>query len=166
MPYQYRYWCISALVSICGLLSFARTMGYQQEVVERVVKATGQTEDTFLLLEKIVEETKRCEQDSKGWDRERRMNSVRPADTLCSSSCSSSSSSASSTVSRFREKELGDSGRSKENIKPSQRGGSSNGLGHRRKCSGSETRTQQVFQLSHQTMYNLCVQMFSPSFRR
>lgn len=135
---------VSPETNLRCLVNFFRTMGYQQEVVERVVKATGQTEDTFLLLEKIVEETKRCEQDSKGWDTERRMNSVRPVDTLCSSSSSSSSSSASSTVSRFREKELGDSGRSKENIKPSQRGGSSNGLGHRRKCSGSETRTQQA----------------------
>ena len=38
-------------------------MGYQQEVVERVVKETGQTEDTFLILERIVEETKRSEQE-------------------------------------------------------------------------------------------------------
>lgn len=118
-------------------------MGYQQEVVERVVKETGQTEDTFLVLEKIVEETKRCEEGSKGGDKERRLNSVRSSDTP-------SSSSSTSTVSRFREKErelsraLVDPGRSKENIKPNQHGGSSNGLGHRRQCSGSETSTQQV----------------------
>ena len=121
-------------------------MGYQQEVVERVVKETGQTEDTFLVLEKIVEETKRCEEGSKGGDKERRLNSLSCSDAPSSSSSSSSSS----TVSRFREKErelsraLVDPGRSKENIKPNQHGGSSNGLGHRRQCSGSETSTQQV----------------------
>ncbi len=122
-------------------------MGYQQEVVERVVKETGQTEDTFLVLEKIVEETKRCEEGSKGSGKEKRLNSVCSQDTPSSSSSSSSSS---STVSRIREKErelsktLVDPGRSKENIKPNQHGGSSNGLGHRRQCSGSETSTQQV----------------------
>lgn len=116
-------------------------MGYQQEVVERVVKETGQTEDTFLVLEKIVEETKRCEEGSKGGETERRPNLARPADIPSASS---------STVSRFREKErelsraLVDPGRSKENIMPNQHGGSSNGLGHRRQCSGSETSTQQV----------------------
>ncbi|KAG8012867.1 NEDD4-binding protein 1 [Nibea albiflora] len=105
------------------------------------VKETGQTEDTFLVLEKIVEETKRCEEGPKGGEAERRSNLARPADTPSSSS---------STVSRFREKErelsraLVDPGRSKENIKPNQHGGSSNGLGHRRQCSGSETSTQQA----------------------
>uniref|UniRef100_A0A3Q3BM10 NEDD4-binding protein 1 n=1 Tax=Kryptolebias marmoratus TaxID=37003 RepID=A0A3Q3BM10_KRYMA len=57
------------------LFLFCRTMGYQQDVVERVVKATGQTEDTFLLLEKIVEETKLCEQELKGGESERHFNS-------------------------------------------------------------------------------------------
>lgn len=109
--------------------------------MERVVKEAGQTEDTFLVLEKIVEETKRCEEWSKGGVREGRLNSP---DTP------SSSYPSSSTVSRFREKErelsrvLVDPGRSTENIKPNQRGGRSNGLGHRRQCSGSETSTQQV----------------------
>uniref|UniRef100_A0A3P9L5Z8 NEDD4-binding protein 1 n=1 Tax=Oryzias latipes TaxID=8090 RepID=A0A3P9L5Z8_ORYLA len=101
---------VSPETNLRCLVNFFRTMGYQQEVVERVVKATGQTEDTFLVLEKIVEETKR--------------------------------------FSRFREKELGrtleDPGRSKENIKPSLHGSSSNGLGHRRQCSDSETSTQQA----------------------
>lgn len=119
-------------------------MGYQQEVVERVVKETGQTEDTFLVLEKIVEETKRCEEGSKGSEKDRRLNSMRAPDTP-------SSSSSSSTVSRLKEKGrelsrvLVDPGKSKENIKPNQYGSSSNGLGHRRQCSGSETSTQQVF---------------------
>ncbi|KAF6718894.1 NEDD4-binding protein 1 [Oryzias melastigma] len=127
---------VSPETNLRCLVNFFRTMGYQQEVVERVVKATGQTEDTFLVLEKIVEETNRCE----GGGKERQQNSVHPADA--------SSSSSSSTVSRFREKELGrtleDPGRSKENIKPSLHGSSSNGLGHRRQCSGSETSTQQA----------------------
>ncbi|XP_023126328.2 NEDD4-binding protein 1 [Amphiprion ocellaris] len=132
---------VSPETNLRCLVNFFRTMGYQQEVVERVVKATGQTEDTFLVLEKIVEETKRCEEGSKGGEKERRLNSVRNSDAP-------SSSSSSSTVSRFREKELSrtlvDPGRSKENIKPNQHGSSSNGLGHRRQCSGSETSTQQA----------------------
>ncbi|XP_017297070.2 NEDD4-binding protein 1 [Kryptolebias marmoratus] len=136
---------VSPETNLRCLVNFFRTMGYQQDVVERVVKATGQTEDTFLLLEKIVEETKLCEQELKGGESERHFNSVCTTDT---SSSSSSSSSASSTVSCFREKELGralgDLGRSKENIKPSHLGGSSNGLGHRRQCSSSEKSTQQA----------------------
>lgn len=116
--------------------------------MERVVKETGQTEDTFLLLEKIVEESKRCKEGSKRGEKERLLNSVQSPDTP------SSSSSSSMTVSRFREKErelnraLVDPGRSKENIKPNHYGGSSNGLGHRRQCSGSETSTQQVSSIS------------------
>ncbi|XP_030282010.1 NEDD4-binding protein 1 [Sparus aurata] len=135
---------VSPETNLRCLVNFFRTMGYQQEVVERVVKETGQTEDTFLVLEKIVEETKRCEEGSTGSEKERRLNSVRSSDTP------SSSSSASSTVSRFMERErersrvLVDPGRSKENIKPNQHRGSSNGLGHRRQCSGSETSTQQA----------------------
>ncbi|XP_070828933.1 NEDD4-binding protein 1 [Chaetodon trifascialis] len=131
---------VSPETNLRCLVNFFRTMGYQQEVVERVVKEAGQTEDTFLVLEKIVAETRRCEEWSKGGEREGRLNS---SDTP-------SSSSSSSTVSRFREKErelsrvLADPGRSTENIKPSQHGGSSNGLGHRRQCSGSETSTQQA----------------------
>nr|XP_046250030.1 NEDD4-binding protein 1 [Scatophagus argus] len=135
---------VSPETNLRCLVNFFRTMGYQQEVVERVVKETGQTEDTFLVLEKIVEETKRCEEGSKGGEKDRRLNSVRSPDTPSSSSSSSSSS----TSSRLREKELsralGDMGRSKENIKPNLHGGSSNGLGHRRQCSGSETSTQQA----------------------
>ncbi|TKS73065.1 NEDD4-binding protein 1 [Collichthys lucidus] len=132
---------VSPETNLRCLVNFFRTMGYQQEVVERVVKETGQTEDTFLVLEKIVEETKRCEEGSRGGETERRSNLARPADVPSASS---------STVSRFREKErelsraLVDPGRSKENIKPIQHGGSSNGLGHRRQCSGSETSTQQA----------------------
>ncbi|KAG7229850.1 hypothetical protein INR49_012433 [Caranx melampygus] len=135
---------VSPETNLRCLVNFFRTMGYQQEVVERVVKETGQTEDTFLVLEKIVEETKRCEEGSKGGEKERRLNSMRSSDTTASSSTSSS------TVSRLREKErelsrtLVDPARSKENIKPNQHGSSSNGLGHRRQCSSSETSTQQA----------------------
>ncbi|XP_018559097.1 NEDD4-binding protein 1 isoform X2 [Lates calcarifer] len=134
---------VSPETNLRCLVNFFRTMGYQQEVVERVVKETGQTEDTFLVLEKIVEETKRCEEGSKGGEKERRLNSMRAPDTP-------SSSSSSSTVSRLKEKGrelsrvLVDPGKSKENIKPNQYGSSSNGLGHRRQCSGSETSTQQA----------------------
>uniref|UniRef100_A0A3Q0SDC3 NEDD4-binding protein 1 n=1 Tax=Amphilophus citrinellus TaxID=61819 RepID=A0A3Q0SDC3_AMPCI len=130
---------VSPETNLRCLVNFFRTMGYQQEVVERVVKATGQTEDTFLVLEKIVEETKRCEEGSKGGEKERRLNSVRTPDAPAPSS-------SISTVTRFREKEHElsrvsvDPGRSKENIKPNQYGSSSNGLGHRRQCSSSETR--------------------------
>ncbi|KAM4573804.1 NEDD4-binding protein 1 [Odontesthes bonariensis] len=130
---------VSPETNLRCLVNFFRTMGYQQEVVERVVKTTGQTEDTFLVLEKIVEETKRCQAGAKGEEKERRLNSVHTLDVP-------SPSSSSSTVSRSREKErepsraLVDPGRSKENIKPS----SSNGLGHRRQCSSSETSTLQA----------------------
>ncbi|XP_053283226.1 LOW QUALITY PROTEIN: NEDD4-binding protein 1 [Pleuronectes platessa] len=136
---------VSPETNLRCLVNFFRTMGYQQEVVERIVKETGQTEDTFLVLEKIVEETKRCEEGSKGGDKERRPTSIGSSDTASSSSSSSSSS----TVSRLRDKELSralvDPGRSKENIKPNQPGSSSsNGMGHRRQCSGSEASTQQA----------------------
>lgn len=117
-------------------------MGYQQEVVERVVRETGQTEDTFLILEKIVEETKRCDEWSKGGvgDRQSKSNSASPEDP---------SSSLVPSASRVREERelssaLADAGKSKENIKPEQRGGKGGGLGHRRQCSSSEARTQQV----------------------
>ncbi|XP_071761901.1 NEDD4-binding protein 1 [Centroberyx gerrardi] len=139
---------VSPETNLRCLVNFFRTMGYQQEVVERVVKETGQTEDTFLVLERIVEETKRCEEGTRGGEKGGRLNSARSPETPSTSS--SSSSSSSSTVSRSREKERGlnrallDPGRSKENIKPSQHGGYSNGLGHRRQCSGSETSTQQA----------------------
>lgn len=117
-------------------------MGYQQEVVERVVRETGQTEDTFLILEKIVEETKRCEERSRGGVKDRRSatNSASPEDL------SSSPVSSPSWVREERElsRALADAGKSKENIKPEQRGGKGSGLGHRRQCSSSEARTQQV----------------------
>ncbi|XP_076846951.1 NEDD4-binding protein 1 [Brachyhypopomus gauderio] len=51
---------VSPETNLRCLVNFFRTMGYQQEVVERVVWETGQTEDTFLLLERIVEETEAC----------------------------------------------------------------------------------------------------------
>ncbi|XP_029951522.1 NEDD4-binding protein 1 isoform X2 [Salarias fasciatus] len=137
---------VSPETNLRCLVNFFRTMGYQQEVVERVVKATGQTEDTFLVLEKIVEETKRCEEGSKGGEKEKRLNSVCTANTASASSASLSSSSASQPREKERElsRTLLDPGRSKENIKPGQPASSSNGLGHRRQCSSSETSTQQA----------------------
>lgn len=110
--------------------------------MERVVRETGQTEDTFLILEKIVEETKHCEERSKGGvkDRWSKSNSTSPEEP---------SSSLVSSASRVREERelsrvLADAGKSKENIEPEQRGGKGSGLGHRRQCSSSEARTQQV----------------------
>lgn len=115
-------------------------MGYQQDVVERVVKEMGQTEDTFLVLEKIVEETRHCDEGSREGEK-RQLNPVRSADTL--------SSTSSCGIPRFREKDhelraLVEPGSSKDNTK---HGGSSNGLGHRRQCSSSETSTQQVYSI-------------------
>uniref|UniRef100_A0A667YAW8 NEDD4-binding protein 1 n=1 Tax=Myripristis murdjan TaxID=586833 RepID=A0A667YAW8_9TELE len=106
--------CLTNMVPGLSHLPSLRTMGYQQEVVERVVKETGQTEDTFLVLERIVEETKRCEAAARGGEKGKRLNSARPTETCptststsssSSSASSSSSSSSSSTVSRSREKE-------------------------------------------------------------
>ncbi|XP_075998242.1 NEDD4-binding protein 1 [Genypterus blacodes] len=138
---------VSPETNLRCLVNFFRTMGYQQELVERVVKETGQTEDTFLVLEKIVEETKHCEEGTRGREKGVKRNSVHAPETPSSSGTSLSSS---STVNRSREKEcelsrpLLDPGRSKENIKPNHHGGSNNRLGHRRQCSSSETSTQQA----------------------
>ncbi|KAK7891921.1 hypothetical protein WMY93_023884 [Mugilogobius chulae] len=122
---------VSPETNLRCLVNFFRTMGYQQEVVERVVRQeAGQTEDTFVLLEKIDEETKRL----KG----------------ATNSSETPSSSSSSNMPDCKGKEwehsrtLVDSGKAKENIRPNQQAGSSNGLGHRRQCSHSETSTQQI----------------------
>ncbi|XP_007249246.3 NEDD4-binding protein 1 [Astyanax mexicanus] len=50
---------VSPETNLRCLVNFFRNMGYQQEVVERVVRETGQTEDTYLLLERIVQESQR-----------------------------------------------------------------------------------------------------------
>ncbi|XP_062860232.1 NEDD4-binding protein 1 [Trichomycterus rosablanca] len=52
---------VSPKTNLRCLVNFFKTMGYPQDVVERVVRETGQTEDTFLLLERIVAESKRVE---------------------------------------------------------------------------------------------------------
>ncbi|KAL0968186.1 hypothetical protein UPYG_G00263490 [Umbra pygmaea] len=52
---------VSPETNLRCLVNFFRTMGYQQDVVERVVRETCHTEDTFLLLERIVEESQRTE---------------------------------------------------------------------------------------------------------
>ncbi|XP_068168632.1 NEDD4-binding protein 1 isoform X2 [Antennarius striatus] len=130
---------VSPETNLRCLVNFFRTMGYQQDLVERVIKETGQTEDTFLILEKIVEETKHSEETSRD-----------KKDKQLSLMCSLETPSSSSPSSRFRGKEhernraLVDPGRSKENIKSNQHSSSSNGLGHRRQCSSSETSTQQA----------------------
>ncbi|CAB1323276.1 unnamed protein product [Coregonus sp. 'balchen'] len=106
------------------LVNFFRTMGYQQEVVERVVRETGQTEDTFLLLERIVGESQRTEGQRGG----------------ASSTHNPESSSSSSSSATFpRDKDRGPDRvpnraldvKSKENIKPL----SSNAVGQRGQCS-------------------------------
>ncbi|XP_064786140.1 NEDD4-binding protein 1-like [Oncorhynchus masou masou] len=104
------------------LVNFFRTMGYQQEVVERVVRETGQTEDTFLLLERIVEESQRTEGQRGG-----------------ASSTHNPESSSSSSTTFSRDKDRGPDRipnraldvKSKENIKPL----SSNAVGQRGQCS-------------------------------
>ncbi|KAM9568235.1 NEDD4-binding protein 1-like [Salvelinus alpinus] len=104
------------------LVNFFRTMGYQQEVVERVVRETGQTEDTFLLLERIVEESQRTEGQRGG-----------------ASSTHNPESSSSSSATFSRDKDRGPDRmpnraldvKSKENIKPL----SSNAVGQRGQCS-------------------------------
>lgn len=109
------------------LVNFFRTMGYQQEVVERVVRETGQTEDTYLLLERIVEETQKT-QSTQG-----------SQSTYCipdPSSCVNASSTLTST--RVKEKERVQMRalerseiKCKENIRPA----SINGIGQKNQTS-------------------------------
>lgn len=109
------------------LVNFFRTMGYQQEVVERVVKEAGQREeDTFLLLERIVEESQRAGSGAGVRTREPRTPSpsCQPATVPSSSSATASSSSSSA---RGREKDRTHSRayaelKSKENIQPGSNG--------------------------------------------
>lgn len=134
-----------------------RTMGYQQEVVERIVKETGQTEDTFLVLEKIVEETKRCKVAANGCEKDRQLKSTPSPDSPTSSSSSSSSS---SNTARLREKErelsrvLGDAVKSKENIKPKHHECGSHSVGHQRQCSSSDPCSQQVHPFSKKIIFS------------
>ncbi|XP_051917603.1 NEDD4-binding protein 1 [Hippocampus zosterae] len=128
---------VSPETNLRCLVNFFRSMGYQQDVVERVIKDTGQMEDTFLILEKIVAETKSCEGETKrGVKETKQLNNVR------------SSSSSSTTTSLAVERDFG---RSKENIKPNHHGASSNGLGQRRQSSGSEASTQQTSSIKRST---------------
>ncbi|KAI1890033.1 hypothetical protein AGOR_G00169050 [Albula goreensis] len=98
------------------LVNFFRTMGYQQEVVERVVREAGQREDTFLLLERIVEESQRA--GSRTREPRTPSPSFQPSAAIASSS---------SSTGRGREKERAQSRafpeiKSKENIQPSSNG--------------------------------------------
>lgn len=128
---------VSPETNLRCLVNFFRTMGYQQEVVERVVKETGQTEDTFLILEKIVQESKRSEKTSEGGQKDKRLNLVHVPNDCCSTSQLGQKD-------HQIKKETGGQGRTKENIKPRQHSAGTNGLGHRRQCSSSETQTQQA----------------------
>ncbi|XP_042631277.1 NEDD4-binding protein 1-like [Cyprinus carpio] len=113
---------VSPETNLRCLVNFFRTMGYQQEVVERVVRETGQTEDTFLLLERIVEET----QKNQGAQRTSRTPDLLP--------CTNASST--STCVRLKEKERAQMRalaeiKCKENIRPP----STNGIGQKNQTS-------------------------------
>lgn len=81
---------VSPETNLRCLVNFFRTMGYPQDVVERVVREAGQTEDTLLLLERIVAESKRMEK-------------TQDASTMASSS--QAASNFNTTCVRLREKE-------------------------------------------------------------
>ncbi|XP_016338705.1 NEDD4-binding protein 1 [Sinocyclocheilus anshuiensis] len=113
---------VSPETNLRCLVNFFRTMGYQQEVVEQVVRETGQTEDTFLLLEQIVEET----QKSQGAQHTSRTPDPSP--------CANTSST--STCVRLKEKERAQMRalaeiKCKENIRPP----STNGIGQKNQTS-------------------------------
>ncbi|KAL2094128.1 hypothetical protein ACEWY4_011440 [Coilia grayii] len=116
---------VSPETNLRCLVNFFRTMGYQQDVVERVVREAGQTEDTFLLLERIVEESERDKSHQPGAG----PRTSRTPDPF-SSSASSSSSSAATLSYMPRDKDrmlvraMADV-KAKENIRPT----GSNGLG-------------------------------------
>lgn len=116
---------VSPETNLRCLVNFFRTMGYQQEVVERVVRETGQTEDTFLLLERIVEETQKT-QSTQGAQRTSRTPDPSP----------STNATSTSTCVRLKEKERVQMRalteiKCKENIRPP----SSNGIGQRNQAS-------------------------------
>ncbi|KAJ8398611.1 hypothetical protein AAFF_G00421390 [Aldrovandia affinis] len=120
------------------LVNFFRTMGYQQEVVEQVVREAGQMEDTFVLLERIVEESQRSGPVTGAGARTREPRTPSPScqpSVAAASSSSASCVAASSSSFRGREKERSQSRlfaeiKSKENIQPS-----SNGVGLPAHCS-------------------------------
>ncbi|XP_062317997.1 NEDD4-binding protein 1 [Osmerus eperlanus] len=114
---------VSPETNLRCLVNFFRTMGYQQEVVERVVRRTGQTEDTFLLLERIVEESRRAEAQGGVRDREADRGGGGASPRTTETSFAPSSAPFSSTLPSSREKERGPTRsladvRAKENIKP------------------------------------------------
>ncbi|XP_026086392.1 NEDD4-binding protein 1 [Carassius auratus] len=116
---------VSPETNLRCLVNFFRTMGYQQEVVERVVRETGQTEDTFLLLEKIVEETQKTQR-TQGTQCTSRTPDLLP--------CANASST--STCVRLKEKERAQMRalaeiKCKENIRPP----STNGIGQKNQTS-------------------------------
>lgn len=84
---------VSPETNLRCLVNFFRTMGYEQDVVERVIKETGQTEDTFLLLERIVEESQRDKSHQQGVV-PRTSGTPDPSSSSQSTTAASSSSSA------------------------------------------------------------------------
>uniref|UniRef100_A0A671M935 Nedd4 binding protein 1 n=2 Tax=Sinocyclocheilus anshuiensis TaxID=1608454 RepID=A0A671M935_9TELE len=116
---------VSPETNLRCLVNFFRTMGYQQEVVERVVRETGQTEDTFLLLERIVEETQKTQRTQGTQCTSRTPDPMPCANALSTSTCI-----------RLKEKERAQMRalaeiKSKENIRPP----STNGIGQKNQTS-------------------------------
>ncbi|XP_066541414.1 NEDD4-binding protein 1 isoform X2 [Hoplias malabaricus] len=116
---------VSPETNLRCLVNFFRTMGYQQEVVERVVRETGQTEDTFLLLECIDKESKKS-QGTQGGQHISSSKADHPPSTNTSSVCTSTF-----TYTRPKEKERVQ-GRALAEIKENIRAPSSNGFSQKR----------------------------------
>lgn len=116
---------VSPETNLRCLVNFFRTMGYQQDVVERVVRETGQTEDTFLLLERIVEETQKT-QSTQGAQRTSRT----PDPSPCANASSTSTSSRLKEKERVQMRALAEI-KCKENIRPP----STNGIGQKNQTS-------------------------------
>ncbi|KAG7468705.1 hypothetical protein MATL_G00145810 [Megalops atlanticus] len=117
------------------LVNFFRTMGYQQDVVERVVRGAGQRDDTFLLLERIVEESQRAQ----------RAQELRSPSPSCQPPTAAASSSSSSS-SRAREyPEV----KAKENVQPSSNGVvQSSGVQQRAALRGGVQSVQEVITIA------------------
>ncbi|TRY82863.1 hypothetical protein DNTS_022071 [Danionella cerebrum] len=116
---------VSPETNLRCLVNFFRTMGYQQDVVERVMRETRQTEDTFLLLERIVEETKKT-QNAHG----NQHTSLTPDPSPCTNASSTSTSSRIKEKERVQMRALTEI-KCKENIRPP----STNGIGQKNQTS-------------------------------
>lgn len=116
---------VSPETNLRCLVNFFRTMGYQQEVVERVVRETGQTEDTFLLLERIVGETQKT-QSTQG----AQSTSCKPDLSPCVNASSTFTSNRLKEKERVQMRDLAEI-KCKENIRPP----STNGIGQKNQTS-------------------------------